>query len=132
MAGISIAFSSYNAATAARRAAEVFAHDLSVGRSYAVRTRSVVKVVFTESTPSYRIESLLGDTLVERFFTGDSDFKLDTVDLQVTGDSIYFDARGRIDFSGISGSTGLVYFIAGGGRYQVKFNLLGTSRVSPL
>lgn len=132
LGGLAMGFSSYNASTSARRAAQVFAQDLTVGRSYAVRTREIVKVIFSESTPSYRVESVSGDTLVVRSFTGASEFKLDTLDLQVSGDSIYFDARGRIDFSGISGSIGVARFISGDGRYQVRFNMLGTSRVSPL
>ena len=132
LAGVAVSFSSYNQSTTAKRAAQVFAQDLSVGRSYAVRSRDTVKVVFSESIPSYRIESLSGDTLIERSFTGTSEFKLDTLDLQVYGDSIYFDTRGRINFAGIYGSTGVARFIAGAGRYQVRFNLLGTSRVSPL
>jgi hypothetical protein len=132
LGGLSVAFRSYNQASSARRAAEVFAHDLSVSRSYSVRTRDTVKVVFSELTPSYRIESLGGDTLIERSFTATSDFKLDTLDLQSAGDSIYFDVRGRIYFGGITGSIGVARFIAGEGRYQVRFNMLGTSRVSPL
>lgn len=132
LGGISVSFSSYNAATSARRAAAVFAQDLSVGRSYSVRSRDTVKVVFSESTPSYMLVSLAGDTLVERSFTGTSDFKLDTLDLQATGDSVYFDVRGRINFGGITGTIGVARFIAGNGRYQVRFNMLGTSRVSPL
>jgi prepilin-type N-terminal cleavage/methylation domain-containing protein len=132
LAGLSVAFGSYNQSTSARRAAEVFAYDLSVGRSFSVRTRDTVKVVFSETTPSYTVESLGGDTLVQRSFTATSEFKLDTLDLQATGDSIYFDTRGRINFGGITGSIGVARFIAGGGRYQVRFNVLGTSRVSPL
>lgn len=132
LAGMSVSFSNYNAATSARRAAEVFSQDLSVSRSYAVRTRDTVKVVFSESIPGYTIASVGGDTLIVRIFTASSDFKLDTLDLQVTGDSIFFDTRGRIYFGGISGSIGVARFIAGRGRYQVRFNLLGTSRVSPL
>jgi prepilin-type N-terminal cleavage/methylation domain-containing protein len=132
LAGVSVAFSSYNQASSARRAAEVFAHDLSVSRSYSVRTRDTVKVVFSESTPGYTIASLQGDTLVARTFTATSDFKLDTLDLQATGDSIYFDVRGRVYFGGITGSIGIARFIAGDKGYQVRFNLLGTARVRPL
>jgi len=132
LTALAVGFNTYNRASSAKRAAEVFANDLSVGRSYAVRTRDTVKVVFSESTPSYRIESLAGDTLVERMFTASSDFKLDTLDLQATGDSIYFDRRGRIFFGGISGSIGVARFILGDAGYQVRFNVLGTSRVAPL
>ena len=132
LSGVVVSFSSYNASTSAKRAAQVFSQDLSVGRSFAVRTRDTVAVVFDESTPGYTIISFSGDTLVGRTFAVTSTFKLDTVDLQVTGDSIYFDERGRINFDGITGSIGVARFIAGDGRYQVRFNLLGTSRVSPL
>lgn len=132
LAGISVAFASYRDTMAARRSAEVFAQDLSVARSYSVRSRDTVNVVFNESTPEYVIYSVAGDTLVHRTFTSSSDVRLDTLDLQVTGDSILFDSRGRMDFSGVAGTVGVVEFIVGQGRYQVRFNLLGTSRVSPL
>jgi len=132
MAGLSVAYASYRTSIGAKRSAQVFAQDLSVARSYAVRTRDTVNVVFTESTPGYVIYSPSGDTLVNREFTVDSDLHLDTLDLQVTGDSILFDSRGRMDFSGVTGTVGVVWFIIGQGRYQVRFNMLGTSRVSPL
>ena len=64
LAGVAISFSSYNQSTSAKRAAQVFAQDLSVSRSYSVRSRVIVKVVFSESIPIYRIESASGDTLI--------------------------------------------------------------------
>jgi len=132
LAGFSVAYMSYRSSVSARRAAQVFAQDLSVARSYSVRSRDTVKVVFIESTPRYVISSSAGDTLVDRSFDPTAEIVLDTMDLDVSGDSIFFDSRGRIDFSGISGSLGVARFILSNGRFRVRFNLLGTSRVSPL
>ena len=56
-------FSSYQARTAAQRAAQVFAMDLSVARAAAVRGRVPVIVNFDEAGKTYLIRQESGDTI---------------------------------------------------------------------
>ena len=125
----SVVFSGYQARTAAQRAAQVFAMDLSLARTSAVRGRKAVIVDFDEAGKSYLIRIESGDTLLERAFGRDDDIPLDALNLQLTGDSLVFDARGVGDLSGSATSLGLASFAAGATTYDVSFNVMGASRV---
>jgi len=130
LTALSVAFANYRTNTSAKRSAEVFAQDLSVGRGYAVRSREVVSVRFDEVGMGYVLVSASGDSLIVRTFTATSDLRLDAIDLQSTGDSLFFDSQGRIDFSGVGSSLGAALFVSGTMQYAVRFNTLGASRVS--
>ena len=96
MALTSVVFSGYQSRTAAQRAAQVFVMDLSLARTSAVRGREAVVVDFDEAGMSYCIRLESGDTIVEREFGRDDDIPLDLLNLQLTGDSLVFDARGPL------------------------------------
>jgi prepilin-type N-terminal cleavage/methylation domain-containing protein len=130
LAALSVAFSAYRSNTTARRAAEVFAQDLSVGRSRSVRSREVVSVRFDEVGMGYVLVSASGDSIITRSFTPTSGLRLDAIDLQSTGDSLFFDSRGRIDWSGVGSALGTALFVSGTNQYTVRFNTLGASRVA--
>lgn len=122
-------FSSYQQRTTSRRAAQIFAQDLSLARSAAVRSREAVSVVFDETNRGYRIRTEGGDELVSRSFERGQDMVLSAVDLQFPGDSLVFDSRGVGDLSGITGTLGKAVFQAGNTSYEVAFNSMGASRV---
>ena len=125
----SAVFSSYQSRTAAQRAAQVFAMDLSLARTNAVRGRAVVIVDFDEAGGSYVIRLESGDTILRREFGRDDDIPLDSVNLQLTGDSLVFDARGVGDLSGSGSPLGTASFAAGVNVYDVSFNVMGASKV---
>ncbi len=123
-------FSGYQSRTAAQRAAQVFAMDLSFARTSAVRGREVVVVDFDEAGKSYLIRRQeSGDTLVKREFGQDDEIPLDFLNLQMSGDTVAFDARGVADLSGSGSSLGKASFAAGVTVYDVSFNVMGASRV---
>ena len=124
-----VVFSAYQSRTAAHRAAQIFSMDLSLARTSAVRGREAAIVDFDEAGMSYLIRLESGDTLVERDFGQDGDIRLDSLNLQFTGDSVVFDTRGIGDLSGSGSSLGLASFAAGTTIYDVSFNLMGASKV---
>ena len=87
-------FAGYQTRTAAQRAAQVFQMDLSLARANAVRAREAVIVYFDETGGKYLIRLESGDTVVQREFDRDDDIPLDSLNLQLTGDSLVFDSRG--------------------------------------
>lgn len=125
----STVFSGYQSRTAAHRAAQVFAMDLSLARTSAVRGREVVIVDFDEAGVSYVIRLESGDTILKRGFGRGDDIPLDSLNLQLTGDSVAFDARGVGDLSGSAFPLGTASFAAGANVYDVFFNVMGASRV---
>ena len=124
-------FSGYQSRTAAQRAAQVFAMDLSLARTSAVRGREVVIVDFGEAGGSYVIRLESGDTILRREFGRNDDFPLDSLNLQLTGDSLAFDSRGVGDLSGSASPLGTASFAAGANIYDVSFNVMGASKVDP-
>lgn len=115
--------------TAAQHAAKIFARDLSLARATAVQRRESVVVRFDEPNLTYEVETGSGVSVVERSHDRDSDAPLSSVDLEMSGDSVVFDARGVADLSGVGGSLAEASFQAGGTTYTVFFNSLGGSRV---
>ena len=124
-------FSGYQSRTAAQRAAQVFAMDLSLARTSAVRGREVVIVDFDEAGGSYVIRLESGDTILRREFGRGDDIPLDSLNLQLTGDSLAFDSRGVGDLSGSASPLGTASFAAGANIYDVSFNVMGASKVDP-
>ena len=125
----STVFSGYQARTAAQRAAQVFAMDLSVARAAAVRGRTSVVVFFNEAQGTYVVREASGDTIIKREFGRDDEIPLDSLNLQMTGDSVVFDARGVGDLSGSPSPLGTASFAAGAMVYDVFFNVMGASKV---
>jgi hypothetical protein len=123
-----ISFERASTNTAARRAAQVFSRDLALARSNAVRGREKVVLNFYESPKWYKITTATGREIARRRFgtaTG-SDVNLSAVDLQTTGDSLVFSARG---IATLSGSLGTALFSAGSATYTVSFNSMGASQI---
>ena len=103
--------------------------DLSFARASAVRGREAVIVDFDESGGSYLVRSESGDTLLRRAFDRDDDIPLDSLNLQLTGDSVVFNLRGVADLSGAPSTLGVASFAAGESVYDVSFNVMGASRL---
>ncbi len=122
-------FAGYQTRTAAQRAGQVFQMDLNLARASAVRRREAVIVDFDESAGSYLIRSESGDTLLRREFDRDDDIPLDSLNLQLPGDSVVFNSRGVGDLSGAASSLGIASFAAGASVYDVSFNVMGASRL---
>ncbi len=125
----SLVFANFQSRTAAQRAAQVFAMDLSLARTSAVRGMEAVIVRFDEAGMSYLIRLESGDTIQERGFDRDDEIPLDSLNLQLTGDSLVFDTRGVGDLSGSGSSLGVASFAVGETTYDVSFNVMGASRV---
>lgn len=111
----------------ARSAAQLFSRDLSQARAFATRSREPVTVYFLEDSLAYRVQSEGGRVLVQRHFREGGDIALSGLDLELTGDSVHFSARGLADVPGL----GTAAFIAGSDVYEVRFNGTGASRVGP-
>jgi len=123
-------FGRYYRRTSAQRAAQIFAQDLRLARSAALRTRAPVVIRFDEDSLWYSITQVgSGTELERRRFGGGGDVKLSAVDLQMAGDSLRFTSRGVASLSGGAGSLGTATFAYGATTYEVRFNSMGTSKV---
>ena len=130
IAAVMTVFASYLERTTAQRAGQVFAMDLRLARTSALRGREAVIVSFDEIGMSYTIRLVSGDTLLTREFEPGEEIVLDALDLQLAGDSLVFDERGVGDLSGAGSSLGVARFSAGVMEYDVSFNSMGASRVA--
>lgn len=127
-----LTFSGYFQRSSARRAAQVFARDLTLARSTAVRAREKVVLRFYPSTRWYQIVTQASGTeIVRRRFGVNADIDLSEIDLRFRGDTMVFNMRGVIDFANQenTGSLGLATFTAGTTEYGVSFNTMGASKV---
>lgn len=125
-----LTFSGYFQRSSARRAAQLFAQDLTMARSYAVRTREEVVIRFFESSLWYQIEAPASSTEVaRRRFGTNADIDLSAVALGTGGDSIVFNARGFAEFTGGTGGIATASFSSGPATYTVSFNGMGASRI---
>ena len=77
----------------------------------AVRSRETVIIDFDELQVTYVVRSESGDTIVKREFSQTDEIWLDSIDLQLTGDSL------------------VARFFAGDTGYDVSFNGMGASKV---
>ena len=127
-----LTFSGYFQRSSAKRAAQVFARDLALARSAAMRSREAVVLRFDESGRWYEIETMgSGTALVRRRFGVNADVDLSSIVLLFAGDSVVFSARGVADLSNIEGgaSLGEARFASGATEFSVYFNSLGASKV---
>lgn len=127
-----LTFSGYFQRSSARRAAQVFAQDLTLARSSAIRAREAVVIRFFEATRWYQIVALGSETeLVRRRFGVNGDIGLSSIDLVFRSDTVVFSPRGIADLANIQGvgSLGEARFALGATEYSVFFNSMGASKV---
>lgn len=121
------AFRDFRNRTTINRAARVVAADAALVRTYAIRNRGNVSLVADEGTQSYQIRDADGNVIRARQFDGDSDLRLSSLDVRLTGDSLTFNSRGMlvtafalIDVGGTGGSRTVQ--VNGLGRYRIISN----------
>jgi prepilin-type N-terminal cleavage/methylation domain-containing protein len=125
-----LSFSGYFQRTAAQRAAQVFARDLTLARGWATRGRQPVVIRFYESGRWYEVaEQATGTQVAVRRFGSNADINLSAVTLDFTGDSVVFDSRGAADLTGAAGPLGTATFSSGAMGYTVSFNSMGASKI---
>jgi len=127
-----LTFTDYFDRSSARRAAQVFARDLSFARSSALRSRDRVVIRFDETDRWYEVAMQDGgNALVTRRFGSNADVVLRAIDLRMDGDTVVVDSRGVVDLAGIvgTGSLGEARFASGSKEYSVYFNSMGASKV---
>ena len=117
-----ISFSTLSQRAAARGAAQTFSSDLRQARAISSRTRAGVTMHFEEDSALYRVVSDGGDTLSIRFFDSRGEFRIDSLDLDLRGDTVRFEGTGAVDFAGLRISVADAYFWSGGREYRVRFN----------
>ena len=122
-------FNGYMARTAAKKAAEIFVQDLNVTKNAASRSRRIVVLDFDESRLQYVARTESGDTLFRRSFDEGGEITLSSLDLEMAGDTLFFDGRGQADLGGAMGSLGRAVFSAGSRSYAVSFNSMGVARI---
>lgn len=126
-----LTFSGYFQRSSARRAAQVFAQDLTLARSSAIRAKEPVVIRFFEANRWYAVVAQSsGMELVRRRFGVNAEIPLSAMDSRVQGDTVLFNARGVASYRLTGGaSLGEVRFRAGSTEYSVFFNNLGASKV---
>lgn len=131
-----LTFSGYFQRSSAKRTAQVFARDLTVARSAAVRSRQKVVIRFFEPGRWYQIVTMTSGTeLVRRRFGVGGDVGLSGIDLLFGGDSVVFSARGVVDLTNAqtgtkcAASLGEASFVLGASAFVVCFNSMGASKV---
>lgn len=126
----SVVFRSYFQRVSAERAAQVFAQDLTLARSWAVRSREPVVIRFYEGSLWYEVEAQSTATEVaRRRFGVNADIALTGVTLDIAGDTLVFDSRGIADLSDAGGALGIATFSSGAVTYTVSFNSMGASKI---
>lgn len=126
----SLSFGGYLQRVSAQRAAQVFAQDLTLARSAALRAQEPVVIRFYESTRWYSVVMQnSGTELARRRFGTNADIDLSEIDLRMRGDTVLFTSRGMANLSNAFGSLGEARFSAGTVRYDVVFNAMGASEV---
>ena len=122
-------FDGYLERSSAKRAAEIFSQDLSVTKNAALRSREDVVMEFDEANLEYLVRIGEGDTILHRFFHEGQDPALSFMDLELSGDSLVFDASGVAELGGAPGALARMVFKAGTTSYAVSFNSMGLARV---
>lgn len=115
----------------AKGAAQLFAQDLRAARGLAVRSQETVVLHFDEDGRWYRVErASTSEEILRRRFSGrGTDSELTLMTLDVTGDSLVFDARGLLKLSGAEAATARASFSSGASTYTVSFNGMGASKI---
>jgi prepilin-type N-terminal cleavage/methylation domain-containing protein len=125
-----LSFGGYFQRVSAERAAQVFAQDLTLARSFAVRSREPVVIRFYEASLRYEVEAQsTASEIATRRFGVNADIDLSGIALDMPGDSVLFDVRGIADLSGGGGPLGTASFSSGDVTYTVSFNSMGASKI---
>ncbi|MEM7416434.1 MAG: GspH/FimT family pseudopilin [Gemmatimonadota bacterium] len=125
-----LAFSDYFQRDAARRAAQVFAQDLTAARSFALRSSEPVVIRFYEGSLWYEVVSQSTATeIARRRFGTNADIDLSGVTLDLAGDSLLFDSRGMADMVAWGTTIATATFSSGAITYRVSFNGMGASKI---
>jgi len=90
------AYVNFNEALTGRKAARLIAADVALTRFYAIQRRSNVALVADEATMTYMIRAADGTVLRRRYHDVTSALPLDLLDIQLSGDSLVFNARGLL------------------------------------
>lgn len=125
-----IANSSYMAfreSSTLSRAARIIAADAGLARSYAIRNRTSVSLVATESNRAYVLRDASGTVYLNRDFAGSSEITLETLDIKLPGDSITFNSRGLLT----TGSAAVEMTRGNGGR-EVTLNAIARWQIDDL
>ena len=117
--------SSYLSRASARRAAEVFARDLTLARTAALSTQEGMVLRFYNDSLKYEWISVTSDVEIAVRRLDDSDFRLSGIDLLISGDTLRYNTRGELDLSGAAGELGSALFVSGTDTFSVYFNGLG-------
>jgi Tfp pilus assembly protein FimT len=129
LAVASQAYGFFLARTTARRAAEIFALDLALTRTAAMRERRPVTLKMQEVLKRYSIRTSTGEVIALRNYDGAEEMMLTQLQLDLPGDSVRFSARGIANLGGGPGTLGVARFVAGSMTYTVRFNSTGTAEV---
>ncbi len=135
LAVAAVTFSGYLQRTSAQRAAQVFARDLTLARTNALRARQPVVIRFYEASRWYSVTLQdSGTELVRRRFGVNGDIPLSAIALSQRGDSLVFSSRGvaDLDTGGRTRGLGDATFTSGTVEYLVSFNALGASKVEEI
>lgn len=125
-----LSFGGYFQRVSAERAAQVFAQDLTVARTWAVRSREPVVIRFYETSLWYQVQAQSSGTeILRRRFGTNADIDLTGAALDFPGDTVVFDLRGVADLSGVGASLGTATFSSGAVTYTVSFNSMGASKI---
>jgi prepilin-type N-terminal cleavage/methylation domain-containing protein len=115
--------------TAAKRAAQIFAQDLVLARTSALRERQPAALVFLGGSREYVI-LVDGVEVARRSYTSLSEVHLSFMELvDPPDDRIDFSARGIADLGG-GASLGRARFGAGRVTWQARFNAMGAAQIS--
>lgn len=111
---------SFRESSALNRAARVAAADVALARSYAIRNRTNVALVADEANRSYVIRDQAGNVYLSRSFDASSEMALQSLNVNLPGDSITFSSSGFMMFGSAVIDVG-----RGGGERRVTLNATG-------
>lgn len=115
--------------TAARQAAQLFAQDLGLTRTSALRDRQPASLTFLAGSRDYVIE-VNGVEVARRSYGALSQVRLSMMELtHPPGSSVTFNARGIVDL-GTGATLGRAQFEAGTTAYEVRFNSMGATAIA--
>ena len=126
-----VSFSAFSQRTAARGAAQIFSADLRQARALSTRSRAGVTLHFEEDSTLYRMVTDGGDTITARYFDGRGEFRVDSLELDLKGDTLRFEGTGAVDFATMRITVADAYFYSGDRTYRVRFNSTGSAEVAP-
>ena len=115
-------YTEYRYRTVPERGARVVGSYVSLTRSYAIQRRSPVTMAVDPTDLSIMIRSDT-DTIRIVPFGADTDFELQSLDSNIDGDSLTFNARGLCSVCGVAGKG--ITLASRGTSYLVTFNALG-------